>query len=381
MKNKSYYLISIVVRQIWVIALMIMMNQTFVVGQCPPNGGPSCRDVLIYTQTSQVQPYSKVSNYIQAYQNVNIASGKKVVFEAGNYVRLQPGFSASSGSNFHARIKPCSGPSIPFVSICVVPPSEECGPFTLTAVVGGGSGNYTYSWSNGLPGNRTVIADPQSPTNYSVTVVDQTTGNFAYTASLVDPGTYYLPFAVDAPSKCYGFGCDNRFYVKSLSSDPSKPYNAIQATLRIYGRWGGPELYVKTLYNNFTDKDLFWDGTSGGRPVAFATYYWLLELYNCANDGAIQGFTGCVVPIRPSNCSSRSGSGEVQDITSNHSYPNPVSSEILNFGTTKEKYMIYNSLGEIVKSGENADHVNVSSLSSGIYYLQLEDRMEKIEIQ
>lgn len=47
---------------------------------------------------------------------------------------------------------------------------------TLTAAVTGGSGNYTYAWSNGLGANSSVNVCPTGVTSYTVTVTDNTTG-------------------------------------------------------------------------------------------------------------------------------------------------------------------------------------------------------------
>ena len=47
---------------------------------------------------------------------------------------------------------------------------------SLTGTVSNGSGNYSYSWSNGLGNTQNVIATPTITRTYTLTVTDNTTG-------------------------------------------------------------------------------------------------------------------------------------------------------------------------------------------------------------
>lgn len=50
--------------------------------------------------------------------------------------------------------------------------SDGCNPVILTANVTGGTGNYTYTWTGGLPNQPVVSADPPASTTYQLTVTD-----------------------------------------------------------------------------------------------------------------------------------------------------------------------------------------------------------------
>lgn len=50
--------------------------------------------------------------------------------------------------------------------------SDGCNPVTLTANISGGTGNYSYAWSGGLPNQAVVSADPPTSTTYYLTVTD-----------------------------------------------------------------------------------------------------------------------------------------------------------------------------------------------------------------
>ncbi len=75
-----------------------------------------CPDHKLYQNTKAFSAITSVASYIQAGKNIgynvignaSVLAGDNVVFRAGDYVSLDPGFEANYGSNFKAVIKPCT---------------------------------------------------------------------------------------------------------------------------------------------------------------------------------------------------------------------------------------------------------------------------------
>ena len=51
-------------------------------------------------------------------------------------------------------------------------------------------------------------------------------------------------------------------------------------------------------------------------------------------------------------------------------YPNPVTNGIVNFSKEVKNIYIFNSLGALVKNVERAKTIDVSDLSTGIYFVK-----------
>lgn len=75
-------------------------------GSCPPceNG---CTTISVVYTNSNIPANTVASNMIEAKTNAVIYSSQNVIFKAKNKIILGPGFKASSGSTFLARIAPC----------------------------------------------------------------------------------------------------------------------------------------------------------------------------------------------------------------------------------------------------------------------------------
>ncbi len=94
---------------------------------------------------------------------VNVLSGADITYKSGNTIKLLPGFSAESGSNFSARIEPCD---------CITPnadagnsisPCDETGPITLTWPYQLGTtpqSFVSYSWSANPPEGLNYLSNP-----------------------------------------------------------------------------------------------------------------------------------------------------------------------------------------------------------------------------
>lgn len=61
-------------------------------------------------------------------------------------------------------------------------------------------------------------------------------------------------------------------------------------------------------------------------------------------------------------------------------FPNPISSGRLNFGKVIEQYSLFNSSGNLVRSGDFIDGFDVDGLNKGIYLLKLNNESKKILI-
>lgn len=62
-------------------------------------------------------------------------------------------------------------------------------------------------------------------------------------------------------------------------------------------------------------------------------------------------------------------------------HPNPITSGNLNFGRAVSNYTLMNSTGAVMQQGVNADKLDVTGLSKGMYMLKLDDKIEKVVIE
>ncbi len=62
-------------------------------------------------------------------------------------------------------------------------------------------------------------------------------------------------------------------------------------------------------------------------------------------------------------------------------FPNPISSGDLNFGRNVEKYSMTDITGTEVSSGENVDHINVDTLPKGVYFINMDGKIQKVIVQ
>lgn len=77
------------------------------------NGIDPCQPSYLFKHTSELHVWNDkydVELVITAKDDVTIANGRKVRFNAGNYVLLKPGFRAAAGSDFRAFIQGCDNP-------------------------------------------------------------------------------------------------------------------------------------------------------------------------------------------------------------------------------------------------------------------------------
>jgi subtilisin family serine protease len=64
-----------------------------------------------------------------------------------------------------------------------------------------------------------------------------------------------------------------------------------------------------------------------------------------------------------------------------NSYPNPITSGYLNFGSVAEVYTLRNSTGEVIRQGANTEKLDINGLSKGMYILRKDDKSEKIIVE
>ncbi len=84
----------------------------------------------------------------------------------------------------------------------------------------------------------------------------------------------------------------------------------------------------------------------------------------------------------PSSCNNgQRVSFDDEIITQNSPFPNPIYSGYLNFGKLANEYVLYNSLGKVVKTGTNAEGFEVDNLEKGIYLLKLDGVVNKVSVE
>lgn len=62
-------------------------------------------------------------------------------------------------------------------------------------------------------------------------------------------------------------------------------------------------------------------------------------------------------------------------------YPNPISNGILNFGRQVVSFGIFDSKGTLVKYGLDTDHVMIEGLATGVYFIKLDGRTQKLIVK
>jgi hypothetical protein len=62
-------------------------------------------------------------------------------------------------------------------------------------------------------------------------------------------------------------------------------------------------------------------------------------------------------------------------------FPNPISSGMLQFGQTVQSFGMFDINGKLVKYGFDANQVSIEGLSSGVYFIQLDGRAQKVIVE
>ncbi|MEI6408471.1 MAG: T9SS type A sorting domain-containing protein [Bacteroidota bacterium] len=62
-------------------------------------------------------------------------------------------------------------------------------------------------------------------------------------------------------------------------------------------------------------------------------------------------------------------------------FPNPISNGFLQFGQTVQSFGMFDINGKLVKYGFDTDHVSIEGLSSGVYFIQLDGRAQKVIVE
>lgn len=62
-------------------------------------------------------------------------------------------------------------------------------------------------------------------------------------------------------------------------------------------------------------------------------------------------------------------------------YPNPISNGQLQFGRLVASYGIFDVKGQLVKYGFNADHADIDGFASGIYFIKLDGKVQKLIVE
>lgn len=379
-----------------------------------------CEPYKIY-QSLVNPPSTFVNDYIIAGRNVtslqppgdvevnNTDTSSPTIFQAGNRIDLEPGFTTQTDANFIARILPCAQTPISIDITNVSDISDPChSKYKAEACFG--SGFYTYTWSEDV---RSSINDPETKNivngpewfgkSISVTVTDNIT-NQKTTKSVVMPS--WLPFVESFDSsKIYisnvitpdGDGINDDWVVL----DSERPntlkwaYNAYEVEYSVtYGRY--PELLKGCSAKKRTDKvNGFWDKYifCSGKYICenkLTTLYYEVDLENCKEKRKIEGTITVV------NCNKGAPIEEITYSMTNVENalhprinkvfsvnPNPFTDK-LNIKDIKgsHNYKILDINGKILQTGivsdENNEITHLNTLANGMYYLLIENKVYKV---
>jgi hypothetical protein len=62
-------------------------------------------------------------------------------------------------------------------------------------------------------------------------------------------------------------------------------------------------------------------------------------------------------------------------------YPNPITNGTLFFGQEVASYGIFDISGKLIQYGFETDHVILSDLAKGMYFVKLDGKMQKLVVQ
>lgn len=145
---------------------------------------------------------------------------------------------------------------------------------SITVVISGGAGNYTYTWSTGADSN--TVNNLESGT-YLLTITDdngcQKIGDY------VIPESFNECIFIPSSFTPNGDGTNDAWVIRNIDLYPGHQ-------VKIFNRWGNL-LYEGKPYTNP------WDGTFNGNPVPGETYYYIVDLNN-----GLEPYTGTVTIIR-----------------------------------------------------------------------------------
>ncbi|HIA10730.1 MAG TPA: T9SS type B sorting domain-containing protein [Flavobacteriales bacterium] len=147
---------------------------------------------------------------------------------------------------------------------------------TATVLPSGGTGAYTYLWSDPLSQSLSAATDLCGGP-YNVTITDANGCDTVVTIELIAPNNdLFIPTAFSPDSD----GNNDKFYVRG---------DLISLNMIIYNRWG--EKVFET-----TDKTKRWDGKLNGTPLPSDSYGYYIEIV--LPDGTEQIFKGDILLVR-----------------------------------------------------------------------------------
>jgi gliding motility-associated-like protein len=262
---------------------------------------------------------------------------------------------------------------------------NQCGPITLTVIVSGGSGNYTYGWS-ATPSSGAIIEDvpsitvtPNTVTTFRCIVFDLNTGQASLSQTSVVPdltGNFdvFIP-NVFTPN---GDGINDIWEIRDADVGFG-PLNAYRYELTIVDRNGitvfSESQTITSGATGLQGGDITWDGIRNGSLLPNGVYYYSLRLINCNRNTNFQGNVTIL------GGSSLIASDEIVSI-----YPNPsnefikisinnkddVESSVVKADVSPYEVIIHDKFGNSILSEtirNQNERIDISRLASDIYYL------------
>jgi hypothetical protein len=156
---------------------------------------------------------------------------------------------------------------------------------------------------------------------------------------------------------------------KKLQPGRYKLTKAVNSGLNYHNRIG---LLYSTEYPFILNDYFIIESGINFDPTALAFFNWKIssEDFNCTGD------------LQKINIKVNVVSGlETEKQTRDLLYPNPVSAGSVNFGRIVNKYALLDARGTVIEEGEDSDSMKVGNLPAGIYFLNLDNNMNKIFIQ
>lgn len=366
----------------------------------------SCCEPYKLWQNIVNPPSTYVNNYIKAGVNVDpgqtqgsvqiTADAEPILFQAGEFIELLPGFETEVGADFTALIKPCGetpmqvsltstetnmGLTIPEINNWI----KNCDSrYIVDACYG--SGDYSYEWLDGVQASTqshiTQILSRQSDQTIRVKATDNITGDTVIETLFLPAVPFYGSFTYDlfnvmTPN---GDGINDDWFVVDSTRVGSDTfgYNAYAYDLELFLSPGDDPFYAhddEDRVNGFAFNEITWDEDDPcgalGLDNQSDVLYGVLNLKNCSGeDQTTFSLSVICVDAEPARLNIKNVGNDIL------LFPNPAGDKLTIVGASHlASISIHDATGKMLfkhkGNGKERHEVNVSHFSQGIYYIEL----------